>query len=153
MGAEGALNAGANAALDSLDDVLDVFAKYIAPLVGLFVGWLMGGIFGGPALVGQMVYNGVEKIDGISAANATKIADLIGGLTFAGIWAALGGLLWKSSSKPIGKDKMAGSVIGAVVRFFSGLFFGLAINSAYQGLTGNVTSGALDSWAETLASG
>lgn len=143
------LTSGAHAAMEGLDDVLTVFAEWIAPLVGVFVGWLLGGAFGGPALVGQLVYNAAEATK-MNAAQATKIADVTGGLVFGGIFAGVGGLLWSTSGKYIKKDKTVNVVIGGIVRFFSGLFFGMAINAVYQGVTGNVTSGWIDQMAGEL---
>ncbi len=145
-----ALSTGAHAAMEGFDDILKVAAEWIAPLVGIFVGWLLGGAIGGPALVGQLVYNAAEAAK-MSTTQATKIADAVGGLVFGGIFAGVGGLLWGTSGKYIGKGKTVNAVIGAVVRFFSGLFFGMAINSVYQGLTGNVSTGWLDQMAGDLA--
>ena len=132
------------AAEDSFEDVLGVFAEFVAPLIGIIAGWVLGASIGGPATVGQLVYNVVQPT---GVADPTKVADIVGGLLFGGIWAGLGGMLWHSSSR-FGKKKLSSLVAMAAIRFFSGLAFGMAIQAVVSGFTGNVKSG----WIDGLAS-
>jgi hypothetical protein len=142
--AEGTVNTIAHGAEDAGEEMLSVFAEYIAPIVGLAVGWALGTIVGGAGTVGNLVYQGLQSAN---VANATRIADVTGGFVLGGIFACIGGAFWTGSSS---KTKKAGSaIVKALMRFASGVGFGMALCYVVNGLTGNVQSG----WIEKMADG
>ena len=141
MTTEAEVKSLAHAGEESLDEVLSVLAEYIAPIAGLLLGWVLGSIVGGVGAVGQFAYNLIEPIS--KGNDPTRACDAIGGVVMGGIWACLGGAFWSAAKKP---GKKIGSIIACgVMRFISGLGFGMAANAVVSGLTGNVKEGWIES--------
>ena len=135
---------------DAAEELLSVFADYIAPIIGLAVGWALGAIVGGAGTVGQIVY---DALNSVKAGNATRIADVVGGAVLGGIFACVGGAFW-SASRSFGKGKKLGSAIAkALLRFISGVGFGMALVYVVNGLTGNVQSGWIKMMGEGITTG